>query len=260
MMMKTLRPVWIALLGPVLLAAAMAVVIWFVQPERHESRDVMRNLLVGGIVGLVLFWPIAIAGFVRERYPLWMARHSSGINRWLSVLLGLVMVYVSVVLWQQSITWYDVLATIFVTNMKRAFRKTASKKKSGGGSKSYRVRVIVDPEYGGRLERLPREEPVWIVDSPGNHEAILKIWEKQKTTDHTSGITAFRWDLSGSAEDRLIAEMGSIDLHHGNYSHNPPHTELEAIGVGWSQRLAEALAEYGFTRHTNTEDGFVAFQ
>jgi hypothetical protein len=121
----------------------------------------------------------------------------------------------------------------------------------------YRVTVVVDPQFGTRLRDLPAGEPCWVVDSAENHPVIASLWQNLKTGD-ADGITSFKVDSGGTPEDWLISELGAIDLHHGEYSHNPPWSVLNAVGVPWSDRIARGLAQFGFTHHADTELGFEA--
>src|SRR4051794_31871527 len=91
------------------------------------------------------------------------------------------------------------------------------------------VRVVVDREFGERLEALPRAVPVWIVDSPGNTAAAARI--RQEYSDPCeAGITTFRAYPQMSPERLFLAELATIDLHHGEYSQNPPYSAIEVIG------------------------------
>jgi hypothetical protein len=86
---------------------------------------------------------------------------------------------------------------------------------------------------------------------------IKKLWDQRKATS-SDGITSFKFDVAASPEDWLLARISDIDLHHGNFSHNPPWSILNVIGVCWSQRIAEELAQFGFTQHVETKVGFEA--
>jgi hypothetical protein len=63
---------------------------------------------------------------------------------------------------------------------------------------------------------------------------------------HLTGITTFKAQDSSPAEDLLLNEMETIDLHHGLYSADPPYTVLEVIGTSLSDRIKSQLSEYGF--------------
>jgi hypothetical protein len=122
---------------------------------------------------------------------------------------------------------------------------------------SYRVHVVVDPEYGERLRDLPVGEPVWVIDSEDNHPVIRALWREHKGLDESTGITSFKYNPDSTREDWLIAEVSTIDLHHGECSHDPPYSVLNVIGVTWSRVIQEELDRFGFGGHEATGDGFV---
>jgi hypothetical protein len=124
-------------------------------------------------------------------------------------------------------------------------------------SEEHCVTVVVDPEFGIRLLELMSEESIWIVDSPANTPIVQTIW-KEKESETTAELTSFKVDKNGNPEDWLISELTTIDLHHGEYSHDPAWSVLNAIGISWSDRIARELAEFGFSRHAETPLGFIA--
>jgi hypothetical protein len=121
----------------------------------------------------------------------------------------------------------------------------------------YRVHVVVDPACGERLRTLPKGEPAWVVDSAENWLVIRSLWKERSPETQLEGITSFKFDPTGVPEDWLLDEISTIDLHHGEYSNDPPYSVLNVIGVAWSDRIAEVLSEYGFVSHEPTAEGFV---
>lgn len=123
--------------------------------------------------------------------------------------------------------------------------------------KPYKVSVVLDKEYGERLFDLTETGPVWIVDTPRNREAAQAEWARDKSRTHLTGVTTFKsGDLS--AEDAFVGNLGTIDLHHGPYSADPPYTVLEVIGTPLTGRIKKELAEFGFDQFESLPDGFVA--
>ena len=94
----------------------------------------------------------------------------------------------------------------------------------------HRVAVVVDPDYGQRVQELSRQRHVWIVRSPVNDPAV------------ESAIRAV------------------VEEHHGEYSHDPPLTAIEVIGTGASAMVREHLGAYGFLRIEPEAEGFTAFR
>ena len=62
--------------------------------------------------------------------------------------------------------------------------------------------------------------------------------------DYDTGYTTFKVDPQGHPEDWLVSELETIDLHHGEMSHDPPYSVLNVIGVSWSLRIQEALGKF----------------
>lgn len=124
--------------------------------------------------------------------------------------------------------------------------------------KPYRVHVVVNPHYGESIPGLPVEEPAWVVDSQDNHPVIQALWDERKRTDHLTGITSFKFDGEASPEDWLVSILASIDLHHGKFSHDPPYSILNVIGVKCSDRIQKELNEFGFNQYKPTPEGFIA--
>lgn len=79
------------------------------------------------------------------------------------------------------------------------------------GEKPYRVHVVVDPSYAERIRALPIDEPVWIVDSVGNHPVIRSLWQEHEGLESVGGITSFAFDPAAGPEDWLIAELAVVN-------------------------------------------------
>jgi hypothetical protein len=72
------------------------------------------------------------------------------------------------------------------------------------------------------------------------------------------GITTFNDLESSSAEDLLVSELDTIDLHHGSHSANPPYSILEVLGAPLSDRIKAELSQYGFDEFHPNAAGFSA--
>jgi hypothetical protein len=128
-------------------------------------------------------------------------------------------------------------------------------------SEPCRVHIIIDPLYGERLVKLPANEPVWVIDTEVNRPVIARLWAERKVSKHTDGITSFKASEEKSPEDILVENLSTIDLHHGEYSHDPPYSVLNVIGVTCClETVREALNEYGFTKFEPTTEGFTAWK
>jgi len=117
------------------------------------------------------------------------------------------------------------------------------------------VFVVVNPDYGTRLAQLPRDEPVWILDTPVNRIAAEELWVSTQAEVRSRDVTLFK-STAPSAEDHVINHLDTIDLHHGVYSANPPYSAFEIIGAELTDRLRTELALFGLTEITINERGF----
>jgi hypothetical protein len=119
------------------------------------------------------------------------------------------------------------------------------------------VFIVVDRNCGALLADLPTDEPVWIVDTPTNRALTKKLWAESPNRTHLNGITLFT-SFADSAEDCVIHQLETIDLHHGIYSANPLYAGLQIIGTQPTERLAVELAAFDLTEITITDSGFRA--
>jgi hypothetical protein len=122
----------------------------------------------------------------------------------------------------------------------------------------YKVYVVVEREFGEQLAKLPPEAPIWIVNTPPNRAVAERLWKERNQQGHLEGITTFNDSKASSAEDLLVSELNTIDLHQGAYSASPPYTILEVLGAPLSDRIKTELSGYGFDEFHPTSAGFCA--
>jgi hypothetical protein len=118
--------------------------------------------------------------------------------------------------------------------------------------------VILDPDYGDRLREVWPGSPVWITMSSVNEPVIRSLWATRSEPNHLTGITGMRFDGGITPEHRFLAELDTIDLHHGPYSTKSPYTVLEVIGAPLTNSIRAALSKIGFTDFTESQNGFIA--
>jgi hypothetical protein len=121
-----------------------------------------------------------------------------------------------------------------------------------------RLLVVVDPQYGHRLLEMEPRRPVWITMSPANKPAVYSLWQTCPEPDHLTGITGFQFDPDIGPAERFLAQLRTIDVHHGAYSSSNPYTELEVIGAPLTVAIREALSQLGFSKFIEGQDCFVA--
>jgi HEAT repeat protein len=122
------------------------------------------------------------------------------------------------------------------------------------------VALIVDPEFGDRLVPLASRMPVWVVETPANRDAVLRLRSQKHDMDPAKPvITTFKVPAGISVEEACLGVLADIELHHGEYSQKPPYFVLEVFGVEATQRIQAALRDLAFFRFiAGRNDGFTA--
>ncbi len=123
----------------------------------------------------------------------------------------------------------------------------------------HHVAVVVDRAFGERLLPLAQRLHVWVCNTPANREAVEKavaalppgaVWNE-------AGATTFRVSENDSPEGMVLDQLSTIDLHHGESSHDPAWSQIEVYGVRLNDALRAAWQEYGVNEFRETPEGFV---
>jgi hypothetical protein len=109
------------------------------------------------------------------------------------------------------------------------------------------VRVIVDSAFGERLAALSQDSPIWIVQSAVNTPVVQRLWQEK-----VGEITSFVESNEGDAESDLIEILGTVDLHH------PDYTNIEVIGCLPSEPICTELEALGLQIISSNHEGFLA--
>jgi hypothetical protein len=115
--------------------------------------------------------------------------------------------------------------------------------------------VVVDPNYGDRLETATHIAPVWVVESLHNEAACKRLWSAHPTSDHTEKGAITCYNVS-DAEDRvanLLNVLPDLELHHGEFSAG---FTLEVIGLKLTNSVICTLRELGFSSFSERPEGF----
>jgi hypothetical protein len=94
------------------------------------------------------------------------------------------------------------------------------------------------------------------VRSARNDEVVATLREGARGYTLEDGVTTF--NAGESAEASFLAVLGTVELHHGEYSHDLALSVLQVIGLNLSEVVKDALNEYGFRDVESSPDGFVA--
>lgn len=120
----------------------------------------------------------------------------------------------------------------------------------------YSVSVVVDRDYGPEIRELLESGPVWVVNSPNNQESAQSLWKEHPNRTHLDGVTVFKAPEDRSPEQIFLDQIGTIDLHHGEYSADPAYTVIRCYGCKLTPEIRDALTELGFDSFKSLDEGF----
>lgn len=123
------------------------------------------------------------------------------------------------------------------------------------------VTLVVDTEFGSRINRLVEGSDVWLVQSQQNSEACRETWSTaDKSTIRINGSLSAFAPQGPAKEDWACDAINLIEQHHGKYAQANPYTSLVVIGAKPTSLITETLAEIGFCNIEETQDGFIAIR
>ena len=117
------------------------------------------------------------------------------------------------------------------------------------------VALVVDPEYGERLQGLVERMPIWALNSTSNRAATEWLWEKDP--EMRRRITLFDVPDFPVDTQEFIGIVASIAAQRTKHS-LPPVSDVEVIGMELYPDLNGALLEFGFQTLESTVSGFKA--
>jgi hypothetical protein len=115
----------------------------------------------------------------------------------------------------------------------------------------------VDPNYL-ELRTLTKQMPVWAINTPHNRAVAEQEWKESTAWTTSAGLTLFDSTTPNNGEANCIAQLDTVDLHHGEWSSGMPIQTLHVIGVAITDALRKALNDYKLTCIIVTNDGFIA--
>lgn len=123
---------------------------------------------------------------------------------------------------------------------------------------AHEVAIVMNPAFSEELAEVASRMHVWILGTPTNCEASQRAWSAYPGNSLERGVTTIKPGGHENAEDLFTAMLGTIDEHHGEYSHDPPWTVLHIYGVKPVPEVLNALAYYGATQIDAQSDHFIA--
>lgn len=120
-----------------------------------------------------------------------------------------------------------------------------------------RVLLVLDRDYDGELSSVPANTHVWLIDSPANRNTASAYRALHGASVET-GATTFKAADDDPASETCLKVLDDIDLHHCQYSSDPPYSVLEVIGSRLTRSVELAIKALGFSKFERTVDGFRA--
>jgi hypothetical protein len=134
-------------------------------------------------------------------------------------------------------------------------------KKKNKKTTFHKVAIVLDKNFGEKVAKLSQKMHVWLCDTPVNKKAAAFCWLKEnKFTSLENGITTFKISNQDSPESILTDIIVTVDLHHGEYSHNPPWSELHVYGIRLIAKIESKLREFGTGRFESIANGFIFYR
>lgn len=119
-----------------------------------------------------------------------------------------------------------------------------------------KVILVLDRNYGAELSSVSPDSHIWLIETPGNRDAAAN----HRASTVESGVTTFKLADDDSASEGCLKMLDTIDLHHGQYSSDPPYSVLEIVGAPLSQSVKSAIEALGFKKFESTVNGFRALR
>ena len=121
-----------------------------------------------------------------------------------------------------------------------------------------RVLLVLDRDYDGELASVPANTHVWLIDSPVNRQVAANYRALHEGSGVETGATTFKAADDDPPSETCLSVLNDIDLHHGEYSSNPPYSVLEVVGAQLSNSIQRAIEALGFSKFESTKNGFRA--
>jgi len=105
----------------------------------------------------------------------------------------------------------------------------------------YTVVIVLDPAFGDRILEVGRHHDIWIAPSDVNRDAANRLRKLVENDAEKPLVSVWTNPLTGGNEAEWFGILQNIDMHHGEYAHNPVVTRLRFIGVAPESHVVAAL-------------------
>jgi hypothetical protein len=120
----------------------------------------------------------------------------------------------------------------------------------------YGAAIVIGTDHPD-IEGLASRLHAWVPDTAIYYDKIQQIKRKNPEYSSERGVTIYHYEPGETPEDTLLSLLVTVDMHHGDFSHDPPWSFMEVYGVKPTPAIKEAFAEYGATIFRDTGDGFI---
>ena len=164
---KPLRPITIAVAGPLTLGLAIAVAVFLSSSKEYRWSELLAAFGIGAALGFTLFAPIAAALAFRARLADWLERYGFNVQWYVSMSMAVSLGYIVASVHQKAADDITVIAFLVVfacalvkTALGIAFRDSGepSESQTGGGPRPPSAPVLRPP--GGRPPVLSGAAPL----------------------------------------------------------------------------------------------------
>jgi len=114
------------------------------------------------------------------------------------------------------------------------------------------VALVLDPQFGDRIDELARRMPVWILSDPANSQAVARARAAG------ASITTFDRRPNESTQDLLLRAAYNIEDHHGTGTGSASYDTLEVHGMPAASCPPHIQADLGLKIVTDAQWGVVA--
>src|SRR5688500_13243256 len=112
----------------------------------------------------------------------------------------------------------------------------------------YLVVIVLDPQHGDRIVDLGSRNDIWITPSETNREAADRLWKLLGSRPDKPLVSMWSAARDGDTESEWMGILEDVELHHGEYSHDPPVSALHVIGLALEAHVLAGLEAFGYTR------------
>jgi hypothetical protein len=124
--------------------------------------------------------------------------------------------------------------------------------------REYVVAIVFDPLFGDWLRELSEQYDLWTVPSPQNRRVVEELWASTKAGHPAKQVTMWSSPGAPESQNEWLRVLEEVELHHGEYSHDPPVSTLEVHGAELTPHARAALSEYEYERLEPLPGGFRA--